>query len=189
MSSSLQLEQFLPYRLSLLSNMVSRSIAQHYQEKHGLSTTQWRVIAVLRQFSSLTATQLVERTAMDKVAIHRAVRGLIERGLLLRRAASDDRRRQWLSLSEEGIALHSQVAPKAIEYEQQLLSCLADADRQQLEHIISQLTEHASQLEQQWLDEQVPASGTEASPESNINSASSINHSELNADSELNSDS
>ena len=153
MSQGLELENFLPYRLSLLSNLASRAIAMHYQETHGLSTTQWRIIAVLRQFAGLTASELVERTAMDKVAIHRAVRGLMERGLVKRREASDDRRRLKLSLSDAGIFLHSQVAPKAIEFEQALLSCLNTEEQIQLSSILDKLTTQADHLGQALMDE------------------------------------
>lgn len=149
MSQSLQLEHFLPYRLSLLSNLASRAIAMHYQETHGLTTTQWRIIAVLRQFAGLTASELVERTAMDKVAIHRAVRGLMEKGLVRRREASDDRRRLRLSLSDAGIFLHSQVAPKAIQFEAELLACLNQDEQAQLEKILDKLTGRAEQLGQE----------------------------------------
>lgn len=153
MPRSLHLEHFLPYRLSLLSNLASGAIALHYQETHGLSTTQWRIIAVLRQFSGLTASDLVERTAMDKVAIHRAVRGLMERGLVRRREAEDDRRRLLLSLSESGIFLHSQVAPKAMAFEDELLACLNPEEREQLEQILDKLTRQADQLGKQMADE------------------------------------
>ena len=143
---SLQLEHFLPYRLSLLSNLASKAIALHYQDNHGLSMTQWRVIAVLRQFSGLTASELVDRTAMDKVAIHRAVRGLLDRGLVRRREAAGDRRRLLLSLSDTGIYLHSQIAPQAMRYEAALLSCLSRDEQRQLEHILDKLTAQAKQL-------------------------------------------
>lgn len=43
----LQLEHFLPYRLSILSNTISEAIADDYQQRHDLSMTEWRVMAVL----------------------------------------------------------------------------------------------------------------------------------------------
>jgi hypothetical protein len=47
----LELERFLPYRLSILSNTVSQSIAAEYQDRFELSMTEWRVMAVLGRFA------------------------------------------------------------------------------------------------------------------------------------------
>src|SRR3546814_12463572 len=78
----LDLERFLPYRLSVLSNRVSQTIADFYVERFGLAVTEWRVIAVLGRFAGLSANGVAVRTAMDKVAVSRAVARLLERGLL-----------------------------------------------------------------------------------------------------------
>jgi len=43
----LLLENFLPYRLSVLTNLVSSAIAGAYRERFGLSIPEWRVVAVL----------------------------------------------------------------------------------------------------------------------------------------------
>src|SRR3546814_4196426 len=67
----LDLERFLPYRLSVLSNRVSQTIADFYVERFGLAVTGWRVIAVLGRFAGLSANGVAVRTAMDKVAVAR----------------------------------------------------------------------------------------------------------------------
>src|SRR3546814_1367690 len=79
MSETLELERFLPYRLSVLSNRVSQKIADTYAERFGLAVTEWRVIAVLGRYPDLSAGAVAERTAMDKVAVSRAVARLLER--------------------------------------------------------------------------------------------------------------
>src|SRR3546814_15071641 len=81
MSETLELERFLPYRLSVLSNRVSQKIADTYAERFGLAVTEWRVIAVLGRYPDLSAGAVAERTALDKVAVRRAVARLLERGL------------------------------------------------------------------------------------------------------------
>ena len=76
----LDLERFLPYRLSVLSNTVSHAIAEMYGERYQLSVTQWRVLAVVGRFPDLSAVEVAERTKMDKVAVSRAVAELIRDG-------------------------------------------------------------------------------------------------------------
>ena len=51
----LQLEHFLPYRLSILSNTISQAIADDYQSRYDISMTEWRVMAVLARFEGLSA--------------------------------------------------------------------------------------------------------------------------------------
>src|SRR5690554_1847707 len=93
------LEHFLPYQLSVVSNTVSEGIAHTYQQDHDLSVIEWRIIAVLGRYPSLTASQIVQRTVMDKVAVSRAVKRLLERGLLKRNTHSSDRRYRNLELT------------------------------------------------------------------------------------------
>ena len=61
------LDGFLPYRLSVVSNRVSRAIAQRYSAEFGLSIPEWRVMAVLGDAAPLSSNAICERTAMDKV--------------------------------------------------------------------------------------------------------------------------
>ena len=54
----LHLEAFLPYRLSVASNLVSRASARRYQSAFGLSIPEWRVIAVLGRFAPASPWKL-----------------------------------------------------------------------------------------------------------------------------------
>ena len=135
----LELDRFLPYRLSVLSNRISQDIAQLYGERFGLNVTEWRILAVLGRYPDLSATEVAERTAMDKVAVSRAVTSLLGSGRLKRRLHGEDRRRSVLELSAKGYRIYDEVAPLALRLEQELLSNL-DADEQHwLERILGKL--------------------------------------------------
>lgn len=141
------LEAFLPYRLSLLSNTVSQRIAQAYRKPHGLSVTEWRVIAVLGRFPGLTASEITQRTAMDKVAISRAVKALKQRGLVDRSPHSEDRRRLPLRLTPGlGEAMLAKVVPKALACEAQLIASLSKDERIALEKLLLKLQAAAESL-------------------------------------------
>src|SRR3546814_8589262 len=62
----LDLERFLPYRLSVLSNRVSQTIADFYVERFGLAVTEWRVIAVLGRFAGLSANGVAVRPRSEE---------------------------------------------------------------------------------------------------------------------------
>lgn len=142
----LDLTGFLPYRLSILSNTVSAAIAKIYAERFGLSIPAWRVMAILAQQPGLSAAAVAERTAMDKVAVSRAVSQLLEDGHLERQFADDDRRRSVLKLSKKGWRVYDQVAPLARRKEAELLESLSAADRAEFDRLLSLLTEKAQTL-------------------------------------------
>ena len=135
----LELEKFLPYQLSVLSNTVSQAIAREYADRFQLSITQWRVVAVLGRYDGLSAREVAERTAMDKVAVSRAVAELMKDGRVRRATADHDKRQSVLSLTARGKKVYAEVAPLALEHERRLLAHL-DADEQRwLGQIIDKL--------------------------------------------------
>ncbi|AKS42692.1 MarR family winged helix-turn-helix transcriptional regulator [Wenzhouxiangella marina] len=137
----LDLEHFLPYRLSVLSNQVSAGIARTYAERFGLSVTEWRVIAILGRFPGISATEVTERSAMDKVAVSRAVRRLIDQGRIRRQANAEDRRAKHLFLSDQGQSVFDAIAPAALAYEEELLGVLSASERRQLDALLDRLLE------------------------------------------------
>lgn len=137
----LELDRFLPYRLSVLSNRISQDIAALYADKFGLNVTEWRILAVLGRYPDLSATDVAERTAMDKVAVSRAVTSLLAEGRLKRRMHGDDRRRSVLALSAKGYKVYDEVAPLALAYERRLLEGLPDDERAALDRLLSRMEE------------------------------------------------
>lgn len=133
----LELERFLPYRLSVLSNTISQAIAREYAERFGLAVTEWRVLAVLGRYDGLSAVEVAERTAMDKVAVSRAVNSLLKSGRIRRSTHADDKRRSVLALSARGRKVYDEVAPMALRYERELLSVLSAEERDWLERILA----------------------------------------------------
>ncbi len=144
---TLELERFLPYRLSVLSNRLSNAIARCYDSRFQLSVTEWRVIAVLGRFPGLSANEVAERTAMDKVAVSRAVSGLLESGRLQRDLHEADRRRSVLELSEAGYAIFDCVVPLALAYERALLEALEPQERDTLLALLDKLDRNSHAAE------------------------------------------
>ena len=138
---ALVLDQFLPYRLSVLSNRISNAIAREYSRRFDLSVTEWRVMAVLGHAPDLSAGEVARRTAMDKVAVSRAVASLIASGRLRKRLDAGDRRRSVLRLSKAGDAIHNQIAPLALGFERQLLGELDGTERGRLFRLLDRLDE------------------------------------------------
>ena len=146
-SSPLRLDDFLPYRLSISANAVSRVIASAYDVRFGLTIPEWRLIAVLREAQSATQQDLVRRTLMDKVAVSRAAASLVERGLVKRATDTKDARARRLSLTQDGLALHAEIAPLALGFEQNLLAHFNSSEIIVLKDLLSRLEQAAFDLE------------------------------------------
>ena len=140
----LRLREFLTYRLSVLSNTISRRIAELYDREFGLSIWQWRVMAVTGDAPGISATEIGQRTAMDKVAVSRAVAGLIELGYLERKAAEEDGRRSKLYLTRTGQSVYDEIVPMAMAEEQALEAVLTPDERRELTRLMEKLAGSAS---------------------------------------------
>lgn len=138
-SDHLVLEAFLPYRLSVLTNRISNTIAQDYETRFGLRVPEWRVMAVLGRFGANTATGLCHQTAMDKVTVSRATTALLGRKFITRKTDPNDRRRTIFTLATGGQRVHDQIVPLALSHEADLLDGLSQAERNQLNRLLSKL--------------------------------------------------
>lgn len=143
---TIDLDRFLPYRLSVLSNLVSSAIADAYQQRFGLGIPEWRVLAVLARYPGLSAAEVAERTRMDAVAVSRAVARLLAAGRLRRTTSRDDRRRSVLTVSAAGTAVYREVAPIALGYERDLVASLGPDERAALDRVLGALTARAQAL-------------------------------------------
>ena len=144
--TALQLEQFLPYRLSVLANTVSNALSGVYRERFGLTIPDWRLIAVLARFPGSSAQALVDHTRMDKVAISRSVARLETRGLITRELSESDRRSFKLVLTAEGEAIYRDIVPLARALESELEKGLDPEERARLDDLLGRLQAVADTL-------------------------------------------
>ncbi len=145
-SPPLILEEFLPYRLSVLANLVSKAVARLYEDRFDLKLPEWRIMAVLGRSPGHSASEIAEITAMDKVAISRALARLTIMGRVESNGDPSDGRRQRLQLSAAGLVMYAEIVPLARSVEQQLLDRLNAAERAQLDQLIGVLTATARLL-------------------------------------------
>jgi len=139
-AKKLNLDNFLPYRLSIASNALSERIATEYQNRFGLKIPEWRLMAVLGEGRPLTQRELVSATRMDKVTVNRAAKALADRKLIARQAHEVDGRSHHLELTETGRSLYDAIVPAALASEARLESNLRSDERATLLAILAKLT-------------------------------------------------
>jgi DNA-binding MarR family transcriptional regulator len=145
-TAALRLDAYLPYRLSVASNAVSRLIARAYEDRFGLTVPQWRLLAVLGEHGPLTQQAIAARTVMDKVTVSRATHGLVKRRLVQRAPHDGDGRSHHLGLSKSGERLYEEVAPVALEYEARLLRRFDPEAVASLKRLLLHLEQAAGEL-------------------------------------------
>lgn len=143
---SARLADFLPYQLSVTSNAVSSLIAERYRARFGLKIPEWRIMAVLGDADTATQRELTDATLMDKVAVNRACKVLEERGLVKRLPNAQDGRSHLLELTEDGLAVHSEVMPMVRNGEREIFSTLSEAEREQFRQMLQRLLTHAGRV-------------------------------------------
>jgi DNA-binding MarR family transcriptional regulator len=142
-----RLEEFLPYRLSVAANRVSRLFARRYSEAYGLSIPEWRVLAMIGRFGTLSPSAVGEWTAMDKVKVSRAAASLVTRGLLRQTQDPRDGRGRLLHLTRKGATVYQGVVPLACELEEQLAEGMSRTEWSNLLKALDKLSTHAQGFE------------------------------------------
>lgn len=146
---AIELRDFFPYRLSILEQRVSQSLARFYSVDFNLSRFEWRVMATLAMHPPMTATAIGSFTLLDKMQVSRAIQGLDKAELVKLQPCPADKRAKLLSLSDKGQQMYQQIVPKVTEQERKLLSCLSESERNALKTIIDKLDEALDQTERE----------------------------------------
>jgi DNA-binding MarR family transcriptional regulator len=143
-NKTLRLDDFLPYQLSVTTQVVSALIAGAYETMFGLRIPEWRVIAILADTPSLSQQAIVERSAMDKMTVSRAASALVTRKLAARVPNGADKRSHLLALTPAGERLYAQVAPTALKMEAELLHGFSATDVAALKRMLAKLRDAAT---------------------------------------------
>ena len=145
----MELQQFLPYRLAVLAEAVSRSMAAVYRQRFELSRDEWRLLAALSGSSSIQAAEAAQITTLDKMQASRALRSLEARQLVSRETDPADRRHVIVRLLPAGRSLLRQLAPMVLAREAYLLEVLDEQERAVLDRALDKLLQRARALQQQ----------------------------------------
>jgi DNA-binding MarR family transcriptional regulator len=142
----LKLEDFLPYRLNVAAALVSEALSRVYGERHGLGVPEWRVVATLGQYGTMTGKAIGAHAHMHKTKVSRAVALLARRKLVLRRANKADMREAFLSLTPAGRAIYQDIAPVALALARRFIEAIDPADRAAFDRALKAVTERGWKL-------------------------------------------
>jgi DNA-binding MarR family transcriptional regulator len=140
------LEDFLPFRLAVASEAVSRLIIRQHLGNSGLGIPEWRLLSAVGRFSVLSPTAAGERTSMDKVKVSRAAASLVARGLLRQSQDPEDGRGRLLRLTRKGATIYASIKPMARDIETTLSAGLTRTEWNALQKALAKLVDHVQPL-------------------------------------------
>lgn len=123
----------------ILRRVTQRHLAIFSEAIPQVTTTQFAVLARLRQLGPLSQNLLGRETAMDAATIKGVVDRLTRQGYVATAPDPEDRRRLTVTLSAEGEALYAQVVGKALEVSAGTLDPLSAAERETLTALLLRL--------------------------------------------------
>ena len=128
----MKLDDFLPYRLTRLSEAFSQEIRSVYKEMYRLNRPEWRVLASLAEIGPATATQIGAHSTQHKTKVSRAVFALEQRRWLTRTTVPEDRRNEMLDLTRQGREAFAALLGPISRVEADILAHMAEADQRKL---------------------------------------------------------
>jgi len=141
-----KLEDFIPYKLSVVANRVSQSIGKLFETRFNLQIPEWRILMALYAYGDLVFNEVVDRTSMDKARVSRAQRRLVDLGMIESVDDPSDGRKLILSLTAKGEKMCADILPEAAAREAWFLKALDDHEHRQLDVILDKLMKRSQEL-------------------------------------------
>ena len=142
----LDLGHFIPHRLVVLAQSMNRVLAHRCECACGLTTSEWRLLAILARHGALSANTVASLADMDKVRVSRAVSRSVSAGLVRRAIDRSDRRRSVLTLTADGWAMHDRIVPALLELESEMLADLEDREIDTLQGLAGRLQKRVGRM-------------------------------------------
>lgn len=132
-------------RMFGLLDTLRRSGMLAYRRRLGLSTIEWRIMTHMGDHIPLSLNDLADRSNLDRGQLSRAVKLMVERGLLV------SRRRPGgpaivITLSGEGLELYRRMTALAVERNAFLVGDIPDAELARASAVIDAVMQKAQLL-------------------------------------------
>ncbi len=139
-------EEFLLFRLSNVARRVASACAHVYFTEFGISVAEWRLMAQIGRFGSISAKDVAEIISMDRVAISRAAAKCLAEGLIRENTHPEDRRSKVLSFTRKGAALYKAIIPRACELANTIEAGLSGSEAKMFKSLLAKVEKSLDQI-------------------------------------------
>jgi DNA-binding MarR family transcriptional regulator len=124
----LDLETFVPYRVSILATLIRRALSEIYRDDPGLTEPEWKVLTAVAHMGPLPSGDIGLHMTLDRMAISRALARLIKLKLVARAPFENDQRMTEVKLSAHGARVYDALAREAAAIADIILTPLSSAE-------------------------------------------------------------
>jgi DNA-binding MarR family transcriptional regulator len=139
------LEELATMRMIGLFNILRRSGILTSRREFGMSEIEWRIMTQVGRHAPLTLNRLSELTLQDRGQLSRAVKGMVERGMLTRERKPGGPEVE-IGLSDEGSTLYARMVERAIERDRRLTGGISRDDLETLRRVLALMHVEAEEL-------------------------------------------
>lgn len=127
------------HQLLKLTNRLMAPFSTHLAHRYRISLNEFRLLMTIGALGRTASHELAELTGVNVMSVSRAVATLQRHGRIEVVPDPKNRRRKWLSLTEEGRRLYAIMRPLSEKVADYLFSELAEGEIAQLETILARL--------------------------------------------------
>jgi DNA-binding MarR family transcriptional regulator len=127
------------HQMLKLTNRLMAPFSTHLAHRYKISLNEFRLLMTIGALGRTASHELAELTGVNVMSVSRAVATLQRHGRIEVVRDPRNRRRKWLSLTEEGRRLYAIMRPQSEKVADFLFSDLAEDEIAQLENILTRL--------------------------------------------------
>ena len=127
------------HQLLKLTNRLMAPFSTHLAHRYKISLNEFRLLMTIGALGQTASHELAETTGVNVMSVSRAVATLQRHGRIAVVRDPKNRRRKWLTLTEEGQRLYEIMRPQSEKVADYLFSELAAAEVEQLGTILTHL--------------------------------------------------
>lgn len=105
----------------------------------GVTEQQWRVLRVLKEEGPQEPTQIADRACLLLPSLTRILKKLEDKGLIIRRTAPNDRRRQIVEISDGGLQIIRANIARSLQQAERIRAKLGPERHDELLNILGDL--------------------------------------------------
>jgi len=137
------------HQLLKLTNRLMAPFSTHLSHRYRISLNEFRMLMSIGALGQTASHELAETTGVNVMSVSRAVATLERHGRIEVVPDPKNRRRKWLTLTEEGRRLYEAMRPQTGKVADYLFSDLSEAETTQLARILTHLIDTLEATDEQ----------------------------------------
>ena len=139
LASGLTAKDALLHNLLKLQNRLMAPFSTHLSHQYRISLNEFRLLMTIGNLGRTASHEVAQLTGVNVMSVSRAVATLQRDGRVLVERDSANRRRKWLTLTEEGQRLYQAMRPQSEKVAEYLFSELDGEELEALESLLGRL--------------------------------------------------